>query len=152
MTAYGNAWMLLCLTACSLGAKLGLDQGAVNGVAAKPASADGGFDFDHCLDAGVSYYCPEMGEELCRLEVIRQAHAVGCTSDADCVKADYVANCLSYGLCEPRPSVLGARKSAFEAALNAELSAFCSRTNCGGGSCVELRVQAICEQGTCQSR
>lgn len=114
---------------------------------------DGGFDFGRCADAGVLYYCPGMGEELCRLEVIREAHATGCSSAADCVKTTYEQNCLAYALCEPRPSVLQARAAEFAAAAKVELNAYCSRVNCwGGGLCVDLQTQPVCENGVCGTR
>lgn len=125
-----------------------LSDGLAQGV------ADGGYDFRRCADAGVLAYCPGMGAELCRLEVIRGAFAGGCAADADCVKADVATNCLGYGLCEPKPSVLASRKADFEAAATAELSPWCGASSCGtsGGSCVDLQTQPACVDGACTTR
>lgn len=117
------------------------------------APPDAGVDFSACADAGVLHYCPGMGEELCRLEVIRNRFASGCSSDAECVKADYAQNCLAHGLCEPMPSVLVSRKGEFEATIAAELGWYCGRVNCAiGGSCVVMQTSAVCDQGKCQTR
>ncbi len=131
-----------------------LDAGLPPGDGGPPVEPpDAGVDFSACADAGVLHYCPGMGEAVCRLELLREKFASGCSLDAECVKADYASNCLAHGLCEPRLSVLASRKSDFEAAIAAELAWYCGRVNCGlSGSCVVMQTSAVCEQGRCQTR
>lgn len=109
-------------------------------------------DFPGCRDAGaVGTSCPGEPEELCRLEAIRASYATGCTVDADCTKATYAYNCLDWGSCEPRPSVLAGTQAAFSAAVALELEEYCRPLNCGhSDSCVlSLQTRSVCRNGSC---
>lgn len=111
------------------------------------------FDFSTCDSVDPLHYCPDMGVELCRLEIIRAKFAGGCTVDADCVKVDVDANCISYGMCEAKPAVHASAVTSFKQAAAAELSGYCGQVSCAlGGSCAPLDSAAHCQQGSCVTR
>ncbi len=124
------------------------------------AGRDGGFtedagaEFPECegLEEFVPY-CPGMNRVLCRLEGLRQVSAAGCSQNEDCVLAEYQSNCVTYGLCEPRPAVLSTRTQTFAADIGSELAAYCARSRCfGGGSCAPYVGVAVCTQGRCEAQ
>lgn len=116
------------------------------------ASVASRLDYPACRDAGaVGTSCPGEPEELCRLEAIRASYATGCAVDADCAKATAAYNCLDWGSCEPRPSVLVGNLAAFSAAVALELEEYCRPINCGhSDSCVlTLQTRSVCRAGAC---
>lgn len=109
-----------------------------------------GPDFSECDDGRAEPYCPGMLRETCRLEVLRRLHADGCVSDEDCVLVAYSPNCISHGLCEPRPSVLASLEADYIEMSDAELEAYCAPMTCRlGGSCAPLDTRAACVEGSC---
>jgi len=94
-----------------------------------------------------------LGTAQCRLEGIRKSFAAGCTVDADCVKAAVDANCIAYGLCEPKPAVLSANVDAFLAAAHAELQSYCGQVSCNEEwACTGMFHPTVCNGGACTSR
>lgn len=135
-------------------AGLGVDAGhgvdAGRGVDAGPG-VDAGFPECERADASMDY-CPRMSVELCRLELLRREMATGCAVDSDCMLVAYSANCLTYGLCDPRPAILVAKSNDFSAAVAQELNLYCAGQNCSGGLCAPLQTEPFCEMGICQTR
>lgn len=128
------------------------DDGGAGTDGGDGGAREGGYDFSSCpTDAGNSI-CPNWIGMWCRVNVIRDAFAGGCSNDADCVKATYQQNCLSYGVCEDKPSVRSSQEGSFWTAVNGELSGYCTATGCHlGGSCAAKSTRAACVDGVCQT-
>lgn len=144
---------LLCLVLVGCSAGGGQSVLAEDAAVASAGVVDaGGIDFSACdqiPDSGVDY-CPGLRREWCRLDVVTRFHASGCSRDSDCAFSDFVPNCIGYGDCEPKPTVLVTRMTAYLSALASEVEAYCAPMTCrSGASCAALDTAAVCRDGVC---